>query len=198
MKGMMMHMNTGNRRDKSKGICLLRVWIPAILAGAILLSGCAGNKTDKDTETEPSAVTFEATDIEGNQFSSDIFSDTKLTMINVWATYCNPCLQEMPALGELSREYDSKEFQIIGVISDVQEGADQDTIDKASGLIEQTGADYPHLILNESLYKAMLTEVTAVPATFFFNDQGMLLDTIVGSRNKDKWKETIDALLEKQ
>ena len=196
-----------------------KIWILAVLAGAVLLGGCTGNTSDNDKKTEsvsgkqessgtnassgksdslPLPVTFEAADMEGNEVSSSIFSESKLTMINVWATYCNPCLQEMPDLGELSGEYDSGEFQIIGVISDVQEGADQDTLDKASSLIEQTGADYPHLLLNESLYEAMLTEVTAVPTTFFFDDHGMLLDTLVGSRDKDKWKEIIDALLEKQ
>ena len=197
----------------------VKLWILAVLAGTVLLSGCAENTSDNDKQTEsasekqessgtntasgksdslPLPVTFEAADMEENEVSSSIFSEAKLTMINVWATYCNPCLQEMPDLGELSGEYDSGEFQIIGVISDVQEGADQDTLDKASSLIEQTGADYPHLLLNKSLYEAILTEVTAVPTTFFFDDHGMLLDTLVGSRDKDKWKEIIDALLEKQ
>lgn len=196
-----------------------KIWILAVLAGAVLLGGCTGNTSDNDKKTEsvsgkqessgtnassgksdslPLPVTFEAADMEGNEVSSSIFSESKLTMINVWATYCNPCLQEMPDLGELSGEYDSGEFQIIGVISDVQEGADQDTLDKASSLIEQTGADYPHLLLNESLYEAMLTEVTAVPTTFFFDSNGMVLDTLVGSRDKDEWKEIIDALLEKK
>lgn len=196
-----------------------KIWILAVLAGAVLLGGCTGNTSDNDKKTEsvsgkqessgtnassgksdslPLPVTFEAEDMEGNEVSSSIFSESKLTMINVWATYCNPCLQEMPDLGELSGEYDSGEFQIIGVISDVQEGADQDTLDKASSLIEQTGADYPHLLLNESLYEAMLTEVTAVPTTFFFDSNGMVLDTLVGSRDKDEWKEIIDALLEKK
>lgn len=196
-----------------------KIWILAVLAGAVLLGGCTGNTSDNDKKTEsvsgkqessgtnassgksdslPLPVTFEAADMEGNEVSSSIFSEAKLTMINVWATYCNPCLQEMPDLGELSGEYDSGEFQIIGVISDVQEGADQDTLDKASSLIEQTGADYPHLLLNESLYEAMLTEVTAVPTTFFFDSNGMVLDTLVGSRDKDEWKEIIDALLEKK
>ena len=196
-----------------------KIWILAVLAGAVLLGGCTGNTSDNDKKTEsvsgkqessgtnassgksdslPLPVTFEAADMEGNEVSSSIFSESKLTMINVWATYCNPCLQEMPDLGELSGEYDSGEFQIIGVISDVQEGADQDTLDKASSLIEQTGADYPHLLLNESLYEAMLTEVTAVPTTFFFDSNGMFLDTLVGSRDKDEWKEIIDALLEKK
>ena len=196
-----------------------KIWILAVLAGAVLLGGCTGNTSDNDKKTEsvsgkqessgtnassgksdslPLPVTFEAADMEGNEVSSSIFSESKLTMINVWATYCNPCLQEMPDLGELSGEYDSGEFQIIGVISDVQEGADQDTLDKASSLIEQTGADYPHLLLNESLYEALLTEVTAVPTTFFFDSNGMVLDTLVGSRDKDEWKEIIDALLEKK
>ena len=196
-----------------------KIWILAVLAGAVLLGGCTGNTSDNDKKTEsvsgkqessgtnassgksdslPLPVTFEAADMEGNEVSSSIFSESKLTMFNVWATYCNPCLQEMPDLGELSGEYDSGEFQIIGVISDVQEGADQDTLDKASSLIEQTGADYPHLLLNESLYEAMLTEVTAVPTTFFFDSNGMVLDTLVGSRDKDEWKEIIDALLEKK
>lgn len=196
-----------------------KIWILAVLAGAVLLGGCTGNTSDNDKKTEsvsgkqessgtnassgksdslPLPVTFEAADMEGNEVSSSIFSEAKLTMINVWATYCNPCLQEMPDLSELSGEYDSGEFQIIGVISDVQEGADQDTLDKASSLIEQTGADYPHLLLNESLYEAMLTEVTAVPTTFFFDSNGMVLDTLVGSRDKDEWKEIIDALLEKK
>ena len=44
----------------------------------------------------------------------------------------------------------------------------------------------------------MLTEVTAVPTTFFFDSNGMVLDTLVGSRDKDEWKEIIDALLEKK
>lgn len=196
-----------------------KIWILAVLAGAVLLGGCTGNTSDNDKKTEsvsgkqessgtnassgksdslPLPVTFEAADMEGNEVSSSILSESKLTMINVWATYCNPCLQEMPDLGEFSGEYDSGEFQIIGVISDVQEGADQDTLDKASSLIEQTGADYPHLLLNESLYEAMLTEVTAVPTTFFFDSNGMVLDTLVGSRDKDEWKEIIDALLEKK
>lgn len=197
----------------------IKIWILAIAAGMVLMSGCGRNTSESNNKTEsvsgkkessktsvssgksaslPIPVAFEATDMEGNQVSSGIFSETKLTMINVWATYCNPCLQEMPDLGQLSGEYDSGEFQILGVISDVQEEDDQDTLDNASDLIKQTGADYPHLLLNESLYKAMMTDVTAVPTTFFFNDHGMLLDTFVGSRDKEQWKEIIDELLEKQ
>ena len=143
-------------------------------------------------------VVFEGHDMEGNVVSSDVFSDSKLTMVNVWATYCNPCLREMPELGELAGEYDREDFQIIGIISDVQEGASQKSVDLAAELIETTGADYTHLFLNESLYFGLLEDVTAVPTTFFIDENGEILDIVVGAMKKTEWEEKIDALLEEQ
>ena len=144
------------------------------------------------------ALVFEGHDLEGNAVSSDILSSSKLTMITVWATYCNPCLSEMPGLGELAEAYDPEEFQIIGIISDVQEGADQHMLDLAADLVERTGAGYTHLLLNESLYFALLTDVTAVPTTFFIDQEGNILDTVVGSMKKEAWEERVHALLETQ
>ena len=152
---------------------------------------------DTEEEAAGSGVVFEAQDMEGNGVSQDVFSKSRLTMVNVWATYCNPCLREMPGLGELAGEYAQEDFQIIGIISDVQEGADQRMLDMAAELIEKTGADYPHLLLNESLYRGLLKDVTAVPTTFFINKDGEILETVVGSMEKSDWKEKVDGFLEK-
>ena len=105
-------------------------------------------------------------------------------MINVWATYCNPCLREMPELGELAADYSPEEFQIIGVISDVEEDSEEKMKDYAADLVAK------------SLYFSLLTEVSAVPTTFFFDSEGNLLNTIVGSMDKASWEEEINALLE--
>ncbi|MDE6700969.1 MAG: TlpA family protein disulfide reductase [Acetatifactor sp.] len=166
---------------------------------AALLSGCGegsakGNGTDIESET--SQIVFECQDMDGNTVSASIFSESKLTMVNVWATYCNPCLREMPGLGELAGEYEPEEFRIIGIISDVQEGADAAALDNAAELIETTGADYTHLLLNESIYYALLTDVTAVPTTFFVNENGVVVDTVIGAMEKSAWEEKINALLE--
>lgn len=193
-----------------KRMCRLCILLLAI--SSVLLSGCArtgisgrteGSSTRKSENTLPpesedssSSITFEALDMEGNTVSAGIFAETKLTMVNVWATYCNPCLREMPGLGELAGEYAPEEFRIVGVISDVMEGADQKSIGLAASLIEETGADYLHLLLNESLYYALLTDVTAVPTTFFIDEKGEILDTVVGSMEKSAWEERINALLE--
>ncbi len=152
---------------------------------------------EETAESKEDGVVFEGQDVEGNTFSSDVFAESKITMINVWATYCNPCLSEMPGLGELAEEYEPADFQIIGIISDVQEGADDRALEYVSELIEQTGADYPHLLLNESLYRGLLTEVSAVPTTFFLNEKGEILDVVIGAMKKSAWEEKINTLLGK-
>lgn len=172
---------------------------------AVSESGDLGAEPDQSAgeEDAATALVFEAQDMEGNTVTSDIFGQSKLTMINVWATYCNPCLSEMPDLGELAGEYDADQFRIIGIISDVAEetkGEDSEKAQKArdgaADLIERTGADYTHLLLNVSLYKALLTDVTAVPTTFFVDEEGNVLGQVLGARDKESWKKMIDKLLE--
>lgn len=150
-----------------------------------------------DGDEQAVDIGFEGQDIEGNSVTESILSQSKLTMINVWATYCNPCLREMPDLGELAGAYDAEDFQIIGIVSDVMEGADEATIGYAADLIEQTGADYTHILLNQSVYDAFLKGVSAVPTTFFLDENGVVLDKVVGAMKKSAWEEKINALLER-
>lgn len=192
---------------------MYRTYLSVFIILTILLSGCAKNNIDTtkkaeekstaqetesapdaETETTDLAIDFTGTDIEGNTVTSAVFSQSKLTMVNVWATYCNPCLSEMPELGELAHEFEPEEFQIIGIISDVVEGSGQE---QAEELIEQTQADYMHLMINESIYNALLTDVAAVPTTFFIDENGNILDTVIGAREKAAWEEKINEFLEK-
>ena len=182
-----------------------------------LLYGCAGNSRElpvepapkpdaasgssaseaasSEEEPAPIYITFEGTDLEGNPVSQEIFTQSKLTMVNVWATYCNPCLREMPGLGELAAEYDPAEFQLIGIVSDVREGEDQTLVES---LVQETGADYPHLLANDSLDQVILDGVSSVPTTFFFDGEGAFLGGVVGSAEKSDWEELIHELLEAQ
>ena len=148
-----------------------------------------------EEEDAPIYITFEGTDLEGNTVSQEVFTQSRLTMLNVWATFCNPCLNEMPGLGELAAEYDPAEFQLIGVVSDVREGEDQTLVES---LVQETGADYPHLLANDSLDQAILSGVSGVPTTFFFDGEGAYLGGVVGAAEKSDWEELIHELLEKQ
>ena len=154
------------------------------------------NPDTSSQEEEAVPVVFEAMDLEGNEVSSDVFSETKLTMINVWGTFCGPCLREMPDLGELAGEYEPEEFRLIGIISDVQEGDTEEKISLAESLIEETGADFTHLLLNESLYLGLLTGVSGVPTTFFVDENGIVVYVVQGAKDKEMWQKIINGLLE--
>ena len=193
----------------------MKIKILTIVLAMLLLTGCGtgsdtgmtgsagestgiatGGEEETATTEEPYILTFEATTAEGEAFTSDCFAESKLTMINVWATYCNPCLAEMPDLGEIAASYDTAEFQIIGVISDVTEESDAAEVEYAKELIAETNANYPHLLLNESLYMNLVGAVEAVPTTFFINQEGEPLGYVVGSQSKEVWEEVINDLLE--
>lgn len=196
-----------NRRHK--------ILLGLLALSLVLLCGCAGNSGELPTGTapEPEAVseppaseepspeaapifiTFTGTDLEGSTVTQEVFSQSRLTMVNVWATYCSPCLSEMPGLGELAAEHDRSEFQIIGIVSDVMEGEDQAL---AENLVQETGAAYPHLLANGSIGQAILSSVSAVPTTFFFDGEGAYLGGVVGSAEKETWEELIHELLEEQ
>ncbi|MBQ7934005.1 MAG: TlpA family protein disulfide reductase [Lachnospiraceae bacterium] len=128
--------------------------------------------------------------------TDDCFGESRLTMLNIWATYCNPCLSEMPDLGAIAAAYDPAEFQMYGIISDVTAESEDAVIQEAMDLIEQTGAAYPHLLLNESLYINLVGAASAVPTTFFVNQKGEVLGYVVGARSKEVWEEVINELLE--
>lgn len=151
--------------------------------------------TSEEVEEEKYYVTFTANTTDGEAWNSDKFADSKLTMINVWATYCNPCLSEMPDLGELAAEYDAGTFRIIGVVSDVMEGDSEENVNYAKELIAETKADYPHLLLNESLYTSFVGAVSAVPTTFFVRQDGSMVGYLTGAMDKENWKALIDDLL---
>lgn len=190
--------------NRVKPLCIL------LAASLLLLGGCAKTELSRTSPDSPGAdsgqsaadqaetISFEAVDVEGNTVTADVFSETELTMVNVWATYCRPCLQEMPGLGELAGEYESEEFQILGIISDVPESVKPETLELVAELIEKTGADYPHLLLNRSLNDSLLTDVTAVPTTFFIDKDGRVLETVIGAMEKSAWEEKINGFLEKE
>ena len=159
-------------------------------------SGAGEASTENATEQQVYVLKFtDAVTVDGGKMSADVFANSKLTMINVWATFCGPCINEMPDLGEIAGAYDAAEFQMIGIVSDAIEG-DEAMIAEAKEIIEETGANYTHLLLNEELYMNLVGASDSVPTTYFFNQKGELLGYLVGAQSKANWEGIIDGLLE--
>lgn len=142
---------------------------------------------------------FNAQDLAGNAVTQDVLEGHTLTMVNVWATFCGPCVKEMPELGELSAEYADKGVQIIGMVSDVwtADGAiDPDQVALAQEIADATGADYLHIIPGEDLY-GLLAQINTVPTTFFVDEAGHQVGSAyLGARDKEAWQKILDQMLQ--
>lgn len=127
--------------------------------------------------------------------SAQLFAGAKITMLNIWGTYCYPCLMEMPDLGRLSKEYADKDVQLIGLICDVN-SADSETGATALQQISETGAAYTHLLATSEMIEQVMSDVYAVPTTLFLDSQGKLIcSAVVGSNSYETWAAALDELL---
>ena len=136
-------------------------------------------------------ISFETTDLDGNTVSSkELFGENKVTMINVWGTYCGPCKKELPELGEMAEEFKAKDCAIIGLVCD---GNKEEKVDKAIEILSENGCGYKNIIPSDDM--AFLNNVTSVPCTIFVNSDGVVLtDPILGAK-VDQYPVTIDECL---
>ena len=142
---------------------------------------------------------FTSEDLDGNAVDSSIFADYPVTMVNVWATFCTPCIDEMPDLGTLAGEYAPQGLQSVGLVRDVsdyQGGYAAELTDLAREIVEATGADYLHLMPSADLIQRVLSGVQAVPTTFFVDDHGAQIGEVwTGARSADEWRAIFDDVL---
>ena len=139
-------------------------------------------------------------DIDGKEFSGKDFSDYDLTMVNVFATWCSPCVQEIPDLAEIQKEMKGKGVNIVGVVTDTvdQTGENQEALEKAKLIRERSKAEYPFLIPDKSNFNSRLSGIQAFPETFFVDKKGQIVgETYSGSHNKKAWLEIIEKELAK-
>lgn len=155
-----------------------------------------------ETENEPEILSsqdlmpeFSVSDLEGNTVTNDIFTQADLTVVNFWATYCNPCINEMPELGKWAEEM-PEQVQIIGIIVDAG-SAETDEAVMARQIVEMTGADYPQLIAAAEFDDIMQT-IVGVPTTFFVDKTGnIVMDPIIGA-DVDGYKRSVEEYLNGQ
>ena len=124
-----------------------------------------------------SQVSFESRTLQGDTITSeDLFSGHKVTMVNVWATWCGPCIGEMPALEQLSAGFAEKDCQIIGICLDAR---DDETKEKALQILEENGVTYPNIAYVPGMDWA---NTQTIPTSFFISEDGTILtETVVGA-----------------
>ena len=142
---------------------------------------------------------FKGQTLDGETVDSEIFKNAKLTVVNAWGTFCSPCIEEMPHLGEIAGEYKKKGVQVIGLVGDAYDKyskIDPAAVEKANSIVKQTKADYTHIIPDIDFCRLMLPNMNTFPTTYFVDSEGNFVGkAVVGAKDKDGWEETIDAVL---
>ncbi len=173
---------------KFKKIFILSLSIALIFA---ILSGC-GQNDEKTENVITNFGKFETKTFEGNLITEEVFENAEVTMINIWGTFCSPCINEMPELEKLNQTYKGKEFQLIGLVSDSDTPGNQNV----KQIIEQTGTTYTHIMNSKELSNGILSAVQAVPTTIFVNEEGEILQVVVGGKNYEQWSEIVSEVME--
>ena len=170
--------------------------ISLMLIAVLLLCSC-GNKQNREPETQTTAIaataapttkrtgetfTFTTTDMNGNTVSSSDLADKKVIMINMWETWCGPCVNEMPDLQQLYLKYKDQGFVILGVTTSLPSDV--------SDTVSRLGVTYPILNRNAQFDRFV---TGYVPTTFFLDGEGHVLsrDSYVGGRSGSEWERIL-------
>jgi thiol-disulfide isomerase/thioredoxin len=139
-------------------------------------------------------------DVEGAPFARGDFSQSRLVMLNIWTTWCPPCLREMPDLAAISNERAGTGFRVVGIVADAVTElgkTNEETVALARSIMQELGVEYTVILPDETLLTGVLKDMYAVPTTVFVDGYGNLVgDSYVGSRSKDDWNKLIDELME--
>ncbi len=97
----------------------------------------------------------------------------KVVVLDFWATYCPPCLEEIPDLVKLQNE--NQDLRIIGL----HVGGDEDK-PKVPAFVEKLKFNYPLAFPQDDLQNILLQNDSAIPQTFIFNRDGKLVEKFIG------------------
>ena len=123
------------------------------------------------------SLIIEVKDLDGNPVDlAEIYAQHDVTMVNCWATYCNPCIQEFPDLERLSQEMADKNCAIIGICTDIARG----NTETAKQILAKTGVTYLNLYATGSALASL--QLSAFPTSFFVNSKGIIVtEPVVGA-----------------
>src|SRR5882672_2249312 len=122
----------------------------------------------------------EITKLDGGAFKLSDFQG-KVLVVDFWATYCPPCVRQVPQLAELSRKYRDKGLEVVGLTSD-----ERDDQAKVIEFLKKAGADYTVGYADQQLSSAFLrgtedeTGAPPIPQLFVISRDGRLVDHFIG------------------
>jgi thiol-disulfide isomerase/thioredoxin len=111
-------------------------------------------------------------DLDGREVAFNTYLGKPL-VVNFWATWCAPCVEEMPVLNEMAESIPNVQFVGIGI----------DTVDKIRQFVVKVPVSYPLLVAGHggiALLRELGNPAGGLPFTVMFDANGSMIDTILG------------------
>lgn len=154
------------------------------LLACVALTGPAGLL---DAEEARPAPDWSLTDLNGHEVSSSQFKG-KVLIVDFWATWCGPCVQEIPGYVDLQKKYGKEGLAIVGVSLD-RAGAD-----KVRKFAEEHGMNYT-VAMGDSDIVEKFGGFNAIPTTFLIDRQGRIVHRKTGSWPHEKYEQLVKGYL---
>lgn len=132
------------------------------------------------------APDFTLTDTEGKTVSLQSLRG-KIVVLNFWATWCGPCLAEMPHFEKLHQEFKDKDVVILGI--------DDEERNLVSDFLKRKGYSYPTLIDEQGKAGVLYELNNSIPHTFFISKDGRIAEYYRGARSADSLRAGIEKAL---
>ena len=139
-----------------------------------LLAGC--------DLTQPSLsgkqLQFETVDIDGNPVSSEaLFAQHEITMLNLWATWCSPCVGELSELNEVNEKLGQMDGAVVGLLNDDKS---PENIETAKRFLSENNVQYLNILAPNNMNDVI--RQSSFPMTVFVNREGVIVGrTLLGT-----------------
>ncbi len=148
----------------------------------LFLSAC-----EKDKAIAGKIPDLAVKDYSGQPVKVD-FSSNQTTLLVFWATWCQPCIMEIPALMMLHEKYRDRNFQVISINVDDPEGK------KVAAYANQFGINYP-LLSGDDKAMQRFGGITALPTSFLLDREGRIIEKIQGLLHEAELERRVLAAL---
>lgn len=175
--------------------------VAIVFMGLVVVAAWMGRDSFRPVMAGERAPDFQVTDLQGNPTS---LSDHrgKVVLVNVWATWCAPCREEMPSMERLYQEVDDEDFRILAVSVDATPGETDEqgrpgaSKSKLAEFADEYGLTFT-ILHNPSGNIQGLYQTTGVPESFLVDRDGVIVKRVAGATmwDHENYLELIQRLL---
>jgi cytochrome c biogenesis protein CcmG, thiol:disulfide interchange protein DsbE len=155
-------------------------------AGAIVLIAWLGRESYRPVMTGTQAPNFSAFTLDGGDMSLADYGD-KVVLLNIWATWCAPCREEMPSMQRLYDEFEDTDFEILAVSVDAQVG-ERDASGNPGGNLQAFADEFEltfPIVHDPAGNIQRIYQTTGVPETFLIGRDGIIYKKVAGGTHWD-------------